>query len=190
MNSISSACYLHLFLNISSSIFNFGWHRITRIKIWRFMLKYQLQKAYIDNVSGLGLNGHGLPRNLFYFSCSLVWTRFIKQPFKRIVPFPYLLLLVGANLRLFPLHEGPVSPVIDELSGKGFEFYKPALLGIILPGKKREKKRLFFTFQLHCLLFPSFSFPLLFYPSSWSSPWFSVLLCEVRIEKVKCARCR
>lgn len=164
MNSISSACYLHLFLNISSSIFNFGWHRITRIKIWRFTLKYQLQKAYIDNVSGLGLNGHGLPRNLFYFSRSLVWTRFIKQPFKRIVPFPYLLLLVGANLRLFPLREGPVSPVIDELSGKGFEFYKPALLGIILPGKKRKKKGCsshfnFIAYYFQASVFVCFSTP-------------------------------
>lgn len=50
---------------------NFGWHRLTRIRLIKFTSKYQLQKACVSNTSSTGQSGRGLPRNLFHFSCSL-----------------------------------------------------------------------------------------------------------------------
>lgn len=69
--SISITHYLCLFLNISSLMVNFGWHRLTRIRLIKFTLKYQLQKACVSNISSTGQSGRGLPRNLFHFSRSL-----------------------------------------------------------------------------------------------------------------------
>lgn len=71
----------------------------------------------------------------------------------------------------------------DEPNWKGFELYKPMLLGTIVPGEKK-KKRLFFTF--HCLLLLSFTFPILPHPSSWTAR-FSGLLLRIKRERAETA---
>lgn len=115
----------------------------------------------------------------FQFLMFPVWVRFIKQSSKGNVPLHYLLLLVGANLKLALVRGGWCLRVIDEPNWKEFELYKPALLGTIV----QEKKRLFFTF--HCFLLLSFTFAFLPHPSAWTSPRFSGLLLSIKREKVE-----
>lgn len=160
---------------------NFGWHRLTRIRLIKFTLKYQLQKACVSNISSTGQSGRGLPRNLFHFSRSLSGWDLLNDALKGMSLFTTFYYWWEPIWSLLCCARGAASPGDWWTELEGIRVVQArAPWDNSTRGKK--KKRLFFTF--HCLLLLSFTFPILPHPSSWTAR-FSGLLLRIKRERAE-----